>query len=59
MSYTSSLWGFTLALRAQFATAADLKFLKATRARRTVWQLVGTHPKLGKVARQLEATSEA
>ena len=50
MSYTSSLWGFTLALRAQFATAADLKFRKATRARRTVWQLVGTHPKLGKVA---------
>ena len=56
---TTSLWTFTLALRDQFPTAAALRFRKATKAGRVVWQLVGNHPKLGKVARQLDASSEA
>ena len=59
MSYTTNLWGFTLALRDQFPTAGALRFRKVNKPSRTVWQLVGTHPKAGKVARQLDAATEA
>ena len=48
-----------MALREEFPNAAELRIRKARKADKTVWQLVGSHPKQGKVARQLIAMSES
>ena len=56
---STQLWGITLALREEFPNAAELRIRKARKADKTVWQLVGKHPKQGKVARQLKALNES
>ena len=48
-----------MALREEFPNAAELRIRKARKADKTVWQLVGSHPKQGKVARQLKALNES
>ena len=55
----TSLHGLTLALREEFPSAIDLRLRKSTRTGRVVWQVVGSHPKHGKVARQLDANKES
>ena len=54
-----SLHAYTLALRDQYPSAADLRIRKANKPYGTVWQLIGRHPRLGKVARKLEASKES
>jgi len=56
---TSELWAFTLALRDEFPEAKNLRIRKARKPDRTVWQLVGTHPSRGNVAKQIKAATEA
>ena len=58
MSNATKLHAFTLALQAQFATAAELRIRRATRGVVTVFQLIGNHPKHGKIGRKIPATSE-
>lgn len=59
MSFTTNLWAFTLALRDQFPTAGELRFRKAVKPHGVVYQLVGNHPRAGKIARQVAARTEA
>jgi len=56
---STQLWAYTLALREEFPAAKELRIRKAQKPDRTVWQLVGYHPKHGRIAKKIPATTES